>query len=56
VIRKSGIALAVYAGLIVLAGVGFARVPTGFVPTQDKGYLIAFAQLPDAATLDRTES
>jgi multidrug efflux pump len=35
---------------------GFAKVPTGFVPTQDKQYLIAFAQLPDAATLDRTES
>ena len=28
----------------------------GFVPTQDKGYLIAFAQLPDASTLDRTEA
>jgi multidrug efflux pump len=56
VIRKSGIALAVYAGLILLTVFGFARVPTGFVPTQDKGYLVAFAQLPDAATLDRTES
>ncbi len=56
VMRKSGIALAVYAGLILLTVFGFARVPTGFVPTQDKGYLIAFAQLPDAATLDRTEA
>ncbi len=33
---------------------GFARTPTGFVPSQDKQYLIAYAQLPDAATLDRT--
>ncbi len=55
VIRRSGIALAVYAGLLVLTWFGFARVPKGFVPTQDKQYLVAFAQLPDAATLDRTE-
>jgi multidrug efflux pump len=31
-------------------------VPTGFVPQQDKQYLVSFAQLPDAATLDRTEA
>ncbi len=55
-IRRSAIPLAVYAGLIVLALVGFRRVPPGFVPTQDKQYLVAFAQLPDAASLDRTEA
>jgi hydrophobe/amphiphile efflux-1 (HAE1) family protein len=55
VLRKSGIALAVYAGLLALTVVGFNKVPNGFVPTQDKQYLVAFAQLPDAATLDRTE-
>ncbi len=55
VIRRSGIALAVYAGLLLLTVLGFAKVPHGFVPTQDKQYLVAFAQLPDAATLDRTE-
>jgi hydrophobe/amphiphile efflux-1 (HAE1) family protein len=55
VIRRSGIALAVYAGLLALTVVGFSKVPKGFVPTQDKQYLVAFAQLPDAATLDRTE-
>jgi multidrug efflux pump len=55
VIRRSGIALAVYAGLLALTWFGFAQVPKGFVPTQDKQYLVAFAQLPDAATLDRTE-
>jgi multidrug efflux pump subunit AcrB len=31
-------------------------VPPGFVPTQDKEYLVAFAQLPDGSTLDRTDS
>ncbi|WP_297836128.1 efflux RND transporter permease subunit, partial [Pseudomonas sp.] len=55
VIRTSGIALFLYAGLIVLTWFGFANTPTGFVPTQDKQYLVAFAQLPDASSLDRTE-
>jgi multidrug efflux pump len=55
IIRRGGIAIAVYAGLVGLTLFGFAKVPHGFVPTQDKQYLVAFAQLPDAATLDRTE-
>lgn len=55
VIRGSGIALFVYAGLIVMTWFGFANTPTGFVPAQDKQYLVAFAQLPDASSLDRTE-
>lgn len=55
VIRSSGIALLVYAGLMVLTWMGFASTPTGFVPAQDKQYLVAFAQLPDASSLDRTE-
>ena len=46
----------IYLGLIGLTFVGFSRVPAGFVPTQDKEYLVAFAQLPDAASLDRTEA
>ena len=55
VIRSSGIALLMYAGFMVLTWFGFANTPTGFVPAQDKQYLVAFAQLPDAASLDRTE-
>ncbi|QKF52666.1 efflux RND transporter permease subunit [Pseudomonas graminis] len=55
VIRISGVALVVYAGLIVMTWLGFSNTPTGFVPAQDKQYLVAFAQLPDAASLDRTE-
>ncbi|HKN66104.1 MAG TPA: efflux RND transporter permease subunit [Gemmatimonadaceae bacterium] len=54
--RRTGVALAVYAGLVVLGVLGFARVPSGFVPSQDKRYLVAIAQLPDAASLDRTEA
>jgi hydrophobe/amphiphile efflux-1 (HAE1) family protein len=55
-IRRSGFALVAYAGLVALGVFGFLRVPTGFVPTQDKQYLVGFAQLPDGATLDRTEA
>ncbi|HEY2464396.1 MAG TPA: efflux RND transporter permease subunit [Steroidobacteraceae bacterium] len=56
VVRAGGIALFIYGGLIALTYLGFARTPTGFIPPQDKQYLVSFAQLPDAATLDRTEA
>ncbi|HTC59805.1 MAG TPA: efflux RND transporter permease subunit, partial [Solirubrobacteraceae bacterium] len=56
VVRAAGVALFVYGGLIGLTYLGFASTPSGFVPPQDKQYLVAFAQLPDAATLDRTEA
>ena len=55
-IRHRGIAFAAYLVLIAVTVLGFSRLPSGFVPTQDKRYLVAFAQLPDAATLDRTTS
>src|SRR6202011_2826581 len=53
-IRLSAIVLLVYVGLIGLAGFGFTQVPSGFVPAQDKGYLLANIQLPDSASLERT--
>ncbi len=55
VLRRGGIALAVYGGLIVLTYLGFASVPGGFIPLQDKQYVVAVAQLPPASSLDRTE-
>jgi multidrug efflux pump len=48
-------AVAVYGVLLVATLVGFQKVPPGFVPLQDKMYLVSFAQLPEGATLDRTE-
>jgi len=54
-LRFSVIALVVYGGLLVLTGTLFQRTPTGFVPIQDKQYLVAFAQLPSAASLDRSD-
>ena len=50
----SAIVLLIYVGLIGLTGFGFTRVPSGFVPVQDKGYLLVNMQLPDAASLERT--
>ena len=55
-IRFAGVTAAVYAGLVVLTGVGFGQVPSGFVPAQDKYYLVGIAQLPNGASLDRTEA
>jgi hydrophobe/amphiphile efflux-1 (HAE1) family protein len=54
--RHGAIALAIYAGLIVLTWFGFNTVPGGFIPAMDKQYLVAVAQLPPAASLDRTEA
>jgi HAE1 family hydrophobic/amphiphilic exporter-1 len=44
----------VYAGLIGLAGWRFTATPTGFIPAQDQGYLIAVVQLPPGSSLQRT--
>ncbi|MGO7422953.1 efflux RND transporter permease subunit, partial [Rhizobium ruizarguesonis] len=52
--RKS-IVMVIYLALVGATYSLFSTVPAGFVPSQDKQYLIGFAQLPDAASLDRTE-
>jgi multidrug efflux pump len=48
-------ALAIYALLLAATFLVFRAVPPGFVPLQDKQYLVSFAQLPQGATLERTE-
>ncbi len=55
-IRVAPLVLLIYVGLLALAWYGFQRVPSGFIPQQDQGYLISVAQLPDAASLERTEN
>jgi multidrug efflux pump len=47
--------MVVYALMLGATFYLFRAVPSGFVPAQDKQYLVGFAQLPDGATLDRTE-
>ncbi|MCC9606736.1 efflux RND transporter permease subunit [Blastopirellula sp. JC732] len=53
--RVSTIALIVYVGLISLTAWGFTKIPVGFIPSQDKGYLLFDVQLPDAASRERTD-
>lgn len=48
VVRISGVAVMVYGGLLAMTFFGFKAVPPGFVPMQDKYYLVAIAQLPNA--------
>jgi multidrug efflux pump len=55
VLKRKTASVAVYLVLAAAAGVMFKVVPSGFVPAQDKQYLVGFAQLPDAASLERTE-
>ncbi len=55
-VRGTAVSLLVYAGLLALTGFGFLKVPTGFIPDQDKGYLLATAQLPDSASVQRSRA
>src|SRR5207302_8033343 len=54
-LRISVVALVVYSGLLALTYFGFAKAPKGFIPAQDKGYLLVNVQLPDSASVQRTE-
>jgi len=53
--RHAGVSVTIALILIGLGFYGLARVPTGFLPIEDQGYLIAAVQLPDGASLERTE-
>ncbi|HEY9347759.1 MAG TPA: multidrug efflux RND transporter permease subunit [Inquilinus sp.] len=55
ILSRKSLIMGVYVLLLGVTFVLFRAVPGGFVPAQDKQYLIGFAQLPDAATLDRSE-
>lgn len=55
-LRLSAFVLFVYVGLLGMTWMGFQTVPSGFVPAQDKYYLVGIAQLPTGASLDRTEA
>jgi multidrug efflux pump len=55
-VRRPSAPLVVYLALLVLTFVGFRIIPTGFIPAQDKGYLIVAIQLPDGASLARTDA
>ncbi|PID78536.1 hydrophobe/amphiphile efflux-1 family RND transporter [bacterium DOLZORAL124_64_63] len=53
-LRKSGLAMGLFAGLLVLTYFGMVSLPGGFLPDEDQGYFFVNATLPDGASLDRT--
>ena len=54
-VNHAGLITAIAFVVIALAGWGLARVPTGFLPIEDQGYLLVAVQLPDGASLERTQ-
>ena len=54
-VQRSGVMVVVALGLSGLAVWGLTKIPTGFIPTEDQGYVLLAVQLPDGASLDRTE-
>ena len=54
-LRRSAMAMLAFVGLLGLTAWQFDRLPTGFLPLEDQGYLMASIQLPDGASLSRTE-
>jgi multidrug efflux pump len=54
-LRVSALVLLVYVGLLFLTGWTMNHAPTGFIPTQDQGYLLVNAQLPDSWSVQETE-
>ncbi|HEU4686004.1 MAG TPA: multidrug efflux RND transporter permease subunit [Nitrospira sp.] len=55
-IKRAGIALAVFAVLVVVSAVLFRVIPPGFLPDEDQGYFIGVVQLPDGASKERTDA
>src|SRR5688572_30040816 len=55
-VRRAPIAIAIYAGLVALTWFGLSSLPGGFIPQQDKNYLVGIVQLPPAASIDRTDA
>ena len=53
-VRRTGLMLLLAAGLAGYTGWQFTQLPTGFLPTEDQGYLLVHVQLPDAAAQERT--
>jgi hydrophobe/amphiphile efflux-1 (HAE1) family protein len=54
-LRVSVVVMLAYGGLLVLTYREFKEAPTGFIPQQDKGYLLLNVQLPDSASVERTQ-
>ncbi|MDI9238132.1 multidrug efflux RND transporter permease subunit [Lysobacter sp. LF1] len=56
VLGRRGAVFVVYAGLLLATGLMFQLVPRGFVPVQDKSYLIAGIKMPEGSSIERTDA
>ena len=56
ILRRSLLALAVFGGILLLAGFLFRIIPSSFLPEEDQGYFLTMVQLPDGASLQRTDA
>ncbi len=54
ILRISVVVIVGYVGLLYLTYVGFGKAPSGFIPAQDKGYLLVNVQLPDSTSVEKT--
>ncbi len=54
--RRTVLMMLIYLGLVTLTALGFVRLPTGFLPNEDQGYLIADVQTPPASSVNRTDA
>jgi HAE1 family hydrophobic/amphiphilic exporter-1 len=55
-VHRSGMMMVIYAVLMAVTFWGFVSIPTGFIPEEDQGYAIVAIQLPDAASIERTNA
>jgi multidrug efflux pump subunit AcrB len=55
VLRLSVVVVLIYGGLLAMTVWQFQRAPSGFIPQQDKGYILLNVQLPDSASVERTQ-
>ncbi len=55
-VRRTLVAIVLLGVTLALAGYGFLKIPAGFLPDEDQGYFMVSVQLPDGATLERTDA
>lgn len=55
-VRRVALMMILFLGLLLITGIAYTRVPTGFLPLEDDGLILVNVQMPDGATLDRTNT
>ena len=55
-VRRTAVMMVLFAAIAGVTGWQFGKIPTGFLPTEDQGYLLVNVQLPDSASLERTQA